>query len=1263
MKRTTKSLIALLVLVAMCVSFCVPTFATEGEPHAHAETTCPEKHTLDNCESVIVTVVAPKCGERGYTIYKCVECETPFLDSWTDGEYTEHDYKEIERTEATCVDDGVIIYECQRDGCGHVKKETISAVGAHAWGEWIYNVENYECSDEGVERTRECAKCDASETEKISATEHDWKITITAPDCVTPGNAHYECNNCTASKDVVVKPLTTDEAHKWEYTVTKEPTCSSTGIGENAKCTVCGKTQYTVVIPQLENAHKWVDVDEVPATCDKAGTAAGVMCENCGTVKSGMDEIAALGHDEVELKDRYVAPSCAEENGAGQRVYVCNTCGEERIEVIPKLLHSYEKEGEEAYTYSQAPTCTKYGYRFKGCSACGYTTQLEQVSPLSHKIVVDLEKSYAPTCYEVGKTYYKCENGCTAETDGAEVYVPAEPDIVPATNHVGTLKTIPVGATCSIYAYTYEKCTACGYEGEPSYDEESGYDDKVHSLKIVASTPATCTEKGKDLYYCEFCSHKETEIKPALGHDWVVVEGSEEPASCDAPKTWMVKCSRKDKCGVEDEERTEGISSGHKFVPGEIVAPECGKGGYTPYTCSECGAYIEGDKTEPLEHVWDYEYVPATCQNTLAYYKGTCELCGETDIMYPDEGSESYEKYDIDNMEFDHTLSKYHLNGIPQLDENKKPVIYREGTCSVLGLYSYVCSDCGLVYYVEVEGTGAGCEEYSKVYGVEDTIPASAPDCTNDGAEEAYICKCCGEKFGGAIIEKLGHDWKAADCVTAKTCNRCGEVDGEPVGHDWKAADCENAKTCNVCGETEGVALGHTEVVDEAIPSTCTQTGLTEGKHCSVCNEVLVAQKVTELAKHSMVAIEYPAKCGVEGFTYHYCTVCEGKDVEFIDSYKEALVHKFTIFVEEQMVSCLVDGFKTMQCENDGCTETETTVTPAVGYHVVTVDGKDIHFVDECVEGVTITKYECKVCNTDYTNDIKHDYEESFDSEDCTKYVYTVKVCYRCGDYTTDITKNENHEFGAWYEYKAPTLSENGEDRRDCKYCDVYESETTSAEAGVQFDFEMENLKGYAQETYSGRFKVVIKTTTKSANFKVMVFELGFDASVVNFVKGELVAKDKDGQLIFAQDELTFTDSKKANENGSVVITVNATGGGDATLGNGDFAVLYFDVVADKAGEKIDFTAEKGLVDIDNADLEVIVGETPVSTTNIVGKLTSDGNKIGAADAAELLNIINATSDEAYRAEADFNKDGVINAIDYALLKQYLVKNSDQLGE
>ena len=47
----------------------------------------------------------------------------------------------------------------------------------------------------------------------------------------------------------------------------------------------------------------------------------------------------------------------------------------------------------------------------------------------------------------------------------------------------------------------------------------------------------------------------------------------------------------------------------------------------------------------------------------------------------------------------------------------------------------------------------------------------------------------------------------------------------------------------------------HTEVVDKAVEATCTTDGLTEGKHCSVCNEVIVVQEVVPALGHSTVEV------------------------------------------------------------------------------------------------------------------------------------------------------------------------------------------------------------------------------------------------------------------------------------------------------------------------------------------------------------------------------------------------------------------------
>ncbi len=104
------------------------------------------------------------------------------------------------------------------------------------------------------------------------------------------------------------------------------------------------------------------------------------------------------------------------------------------------------------------------------------------------------------------------------------------------------------------------------------------------------------------------------------------------------------------------------------------------------------------------------------------------------------------------------------------------------------------------------------------------------------------------------------------DKATEPTCTQTGLTEGSH---------------CSVCGEVfekqETIdALGHTEVADKAVAPTCAATGLTAGTHCSVCNTVLTAQQT--VAKLPHVEVEdaaVAATCTSNGLTAgKHCSKC-----------------------------------------------------------------------------------------------------------------------------------------------------------------------------------------------------------------------------------------------------------------------------------------------------------------------------------------------------------------------------------------------------
>ena len=140
--------------------------------------------------------------------------------------------------------------------------------------------------------------------------------------------------------------------------------------------------------------------------------------------------------------------------------------------------------------------------------------------------------------------------------------------------------------------------------------------------------------------------------------------------------------------------------------------------------------------------------------------------------------------------------------------------------------------------------------------------------CTEDG-EWLIYCLYCNTQYTTEIIPATGHEWGDKKQIREAGCVTTGEV-------QYTCQNCNEVKTETI------PAKGHTIVTDKGVTPTCTQTGLTEGKHCSVCNEVIRKQKKLAPKKHHAVtdkAVE--ATCSKEGLTEgKHCSVCNQVLVE-----------------------------------------------------------------------------------------------------------------------------------------------------------------------------------------------------------------------------------------------------------------------------------------------------------------------------------------------------------------------------------------------
>lgn len=409
--------------------------------------------------------------------------------------HTDGENEEVERVDATCLDEGYYITAIKCTVCGTETSRTRTVLTAkgHNFGDWYVN-ESATCEKEGEEK-RDCDGCYFFETRSIEKSEHNYESEITHPTCTENGYTTYTCSECKNTyKDNTVNNLGHTDAEAVKENEVSA-TCTTDGSYDMVVyCSVCGEelSSKTTTVPATD--HDWGEWKvETPASCAADGIEKRV-CKN-DEAHFETKAITATGEHVYAAEKEKAEASCTVD---GYVIMACG-CGDEKTTVLPKTGHT-----QEAIPATDA-TCTETGLTSGvKCSACGdILTSQKEIPALGHDMgeyIVTL----APTCLVMGEERSDCSICDHFETKEIAKLAHTEeavPEKVPTCTETGLTAGI--------------KCSVCG-EAIISQKTVSA---KGHTLgEWTEVRVPTCSEKGLETAECSECDHTETRSIPAKDH-------------------------------------------------------------------------------------------------------------------------------------------------------------------------------------------------------------------------------------------------------------------------------------------------------------------------------------------------------------------------------------------------------------------------------------------------------------------------------------------------------------------------------------------------------------------------------------------------------------------------------------------------------------------------------------------------------------------------------------------------------------------------
>lgn len=523
-----------------------------------------------------------------------------------------------------------------------------------------------------------------------------------------------------------------------------------------------------------------------------------------------------------------------------------------------------------------------------------------------------------------------------------------------------------------------------------------------------------------------------------------------------------------------------------EYVAEEVVAPLCGKNGYTIYACTACHTHFVDDVTPALGGCSEFKVVaevPATCAKAGVKAHKECVVCGAKYI-----GDKAYTDTELELQMIDHTWGEWEGEVATcegkstrvrkctvcgkEDKENKAAIGHKyvikeitvapDKTMAVPGKAIAICENCKAEHEVEVWAEHeCDAKDAKGKYLYLTLVKAKAATCTEEGiVADYYVCKC-GKILNANLVEMTAKE--IAENVIAKhpdrttqtveptctdygfkttVCTKCGEKIGDveiikPIGHNYLTYPAD--VKIPVEGETVVIHKKGEVVENYSIASEDTeQTTITKyclNDNCSEC-----VNKDEKARAHETADIEH-SKGETVSFT-------DADNIRFdVELDEDVKAHILTTVVKAAghtyvkgttPADCGHGALTFWYCTNEDCSLALAGTTTVDGKEYKTlVNGKNVHLVlNDKAHPITVAKTKDGKEAVNANNHVVETPDTTKSkAPTCTENGYNVGTCY-CGKEVQETVPALGHELvlRSWDRYLCSSERDATLKCKNCNY-------------------------------------------------------------------------------------------------------------------------------------------------------------------------------------------------------------------------------------